>query len=152
MSNIPRKRVSIGFDAVDKNGNPLPEVRSRTKQSFAEGVNINTIMKKVARTGLMPQRSGAYYGDFSDGLSYQESLAKINSANDAFMELPADIRSRFNNEPAELIDFLSDSKNKDEAVKLGLIKKPVATSPLPGGSPASTPGTPEPTQPPAANG
>ena len=39
------------------------------------------------------------------------------------MALPAQIRSRFENDPAKLIDFLDNSENLDEAIKLGLVSK-----------------------------
>jgi len=45
------------------------------------------------------------------------------------MALPSDVRKRFSNDPAELIDFLADKKNDEEAIKLGLkIKKNVPGS------------------------
>jgi len=145
MTTKNRNRVQLDFPVDD------PRARSRTKQSFAEQVNINTILKKVAKTGLMPQRSGAFYGDFSDGLSYQESLAKINEANERFLELPVDIRTKFHNEPSELIDFLADPKNKQEAITLGLLEKPKAVNPPPG-TPAANPAPQVPPTPPAATG
>jgi len=40
------------------------------------------------------------------------------------MRLPADLRARFDNDPAQLIQFLENSDNKDEAIKLGLVNKP----------------------------
>ena len=46
---------------------------------------------------------------------------------DDFMELPAQLRSRFNNDPAELIDFLGKEENREEATKLGLVAaKPIS--------------------------
>ena len=39
------------------------------------------------------------------------------------MDLPAKIRQRFNNNPAELIAFLQNSDNIEEAVELGLMEK-----------------------------
>lgn len=126
MSTKIRNRTKLMFDQVDDKGNPLPSVRSRTKQSFSEQVNINSIIKKIAKTGLVPQKSGAYYGDFSSGLSYQETLQKIQNADEAFIALPSEVRTRFNNSPAELLDFLSSSSNLDEAYTLGLIERPSA--------------------------
>jgi phage internal scaffolding protein len=43
------------------------------------------------------------------------------AAEDEFDALPAQIRARFENEPANLIDFLSNEQNRDEAEKLGLV-------------------------------
>ncbi|QGH72143.1 MAG: scaffold protein [Microviridae sp. ctD0m35] len=127
-----RNRVKLSFDILDEKGNPHPSVRSRTKQSFADAVNINIIVKKIARTGLAPQKSGAFYGDFSSGDDYQTALQKIQNADEAFMSLPVDIRTRFQNDPSQLLNFLADPKNLEEAVKLGLMDKSLlpATSPL----------------------
>jgi hypothetical protein len=38
------------------------------------------------------------------------------------MALPADIRTQFDNNPANLIGFLNNPANKTEAEKLGLLK------------------------------
>ena len=42
------------------------------------------------------------------------------------MALPSDVRSRFGNNPAELLDFLNDNSNYDEAIRLGLIHAKVS--------------------------
>ena len=36
------------------------------------------------------------------------------------MTMPADVRARFNNDPALFVDFCSDEANLDEMRKLGL--------------------------------
>ena len=41
-------------------------------------------------------------------------------AQQSFESLPSELRGRFENDPAKLIDFLSDERNNAEAVKLGL--------------------------------
>ena len=48
----------------------------------------------------------------------------VMAADDAFMALPANIRERFNNDPAELVDFVSDDRNRSEAIDLGLVPPP----------------------------
>ena len=45
----------------------------------------------------------------------------VLAAQDEFMELPAQLRARFNNDPALLIDFLEKEENREEAIKLGLV-------------------------------
>lgn len=45
-------------------------------------------------------------------------------AQQNFMLLPAEIRERFNNDPGRLIAFLEDDRNKNEAIKLGIVNKP----------------------------
>ena len=99
---------------------------SRTKQSFKKQSDINVIMKKYERTGLIThtKQNGAY-GDFSDVKDYHAALNAIYEANEGFMTLPASLRKRFGNDPAQLIEFLNDANNLEEAVELGLVEKPV---------------------------
>ena len=44
-----------------------------------------------------------------------------------FDNLPSDVRNRFNNNPAQLLDFVADPENKEEAIELGLLPKPEIT-------------------------
>ena len=82
-------------------------------------------MKKYRTTGVLPTRQGTpQFGDFSNVSDYQSACNAMIEAQTSFAELPAEVRSRFRNNPAELISFIEDSKNKDEAIKLGLIPKP----------------------------
>lgn len=97
---------------------------SRTKQSFRDQVNINTIIARYRKTGMLSHvnENPGFYADVSNYGSYQESLAIVKAAEDAFMGLSAAVRARFENDPQKMIEFLSDSKNQDEAVALGLAK------------------------------
>jgi len=76
---------------------------------------------QYARTGELPQIAGAVYGDFSTTQSYHDMQNTLIEAQKAFKTLPASIRATFNNDPAEVIDFLNNPANRDQAVKLGLI-------------------------------
>lgn len=98
---------------------------SRTKQSFRDECNINTIVKKAKRTGLLPTKGLADFGDFSDGIDFMEAKIRIVQAEQAFLNLSSDLRARFDNDPAKLIGFLADEKNRDEAVKLKLLNAPI---------------------------
>lgn len=99
---------------------------SRTKQSFAEEADINFLMDRFLRTGYFPtveELGGAQpmFGDFSEGVSYMEALERVRAAEDGFMQLDAKVRDRFRNDPAELLQFLSEPGNREEAVRLGLV-------------------------------
>lgn len=96
------------------------------KQSFADECNINNIMSKYQRTGLIDHvaKVQGSYGDFTSVQDYQLSLNQVIEAQDAFDELPSSVRKRFGNNPAELMAFLSDPDNREEAVKLGLVEPP----------------------------
>lgn len=75
-----------------------------TQQHFAEEVDVNTIVRRFGITREMPfgQAEGVY-GDFTGILDYDSALEKITEAQNKFMNLPAEVREKFRNDPAELI-------------------------------------------------
>ncbi len=98
---------------------------TRTKQSEAKATNINTIVKQYDRTGVLPQDGReALYMDVSDVPDYRSALDQVNRADEMFMQLPADLRARFENEPAVFLDWTSDPANRAEMVELGMLPKP----------------------------
>lgn len=96
---------------------------SMTKQAPAEDADVNNILKKYAQTGVITHTNPkqALYGDFSNAKSYQEALNGVLDAQEQFDALPSQIRERFKNNPAELLSFLDNQDNRDEAIELGLI-------------------------------
>ncbi len=113
-----------------------PWGRTRTKQSEAKATNINTIVSQYDRTGLLPQDGReALFADVADAPDYRTALELIQQADDLFMGMPAELRARFDNEPAIFLDWTSDPANREEMVELGLIEKPVVVpvvEPAPG--------------------
>lgn len=91
------------------------------QQQFKEESDINNILKQFNITGQLPQGvSMPQYGDFSEVTDYHTALNLVIKADDAFMALPAHVRARFNNDAGELVAFVSDPSNNEEAQKLGL--------------------------------
>lgn len=122
--------MSIG-EGIQRNVKPRARPvlvcgESLTKQAFKDQVNINKIIAKYNKTGMINHLSSrpGFYGDVSHIRSYQESLAVVQEAQELFAGLSAEVRARFGNDPEQMIVFLSDEKNRDEAVKLGLVKGP----------------------------
>lgn len=100
---------------------------SRTKQAFAQEADINFLMDRYMRTGVFPQVEDmggpqAQFGDFSEGIDFMEAMSRVQAASDSFAGLPADVRARFHNDPAELLDFVSQDGNRAEALRLGLLE------------------------------
>jgi len=94
---------------------------SLTQQSQAEEADINTIVRRFGLTGHMPQSVRApTWGDFDGVWDYRTALEAISEANNAFMEYPAAVRARFENDPAQFVDFCSDPANLGEMASLGL--------------------------------
>jgi phage internal scaffolding protein len=95
---------------------------SLAQQHARDETDINTIVKRFGLTGELPSNVRTpTYGDFSDAMDYHASLNAVRAADAAFMQLPADIRTRFNNDPGAFVDFVSDDNNRAEAEKLGLV-------------------------------
>jgi len=100
---------------------------SRTQQQFREECDINTIVRRFGITGQVPVSVAVpLNGDFVNALDFRQSLDVIVRAREAFDQMPSNVRSRFHNDAAEFLDFVSDESNRDEARKLGLLVPPVA--------------------------
>ncbi len=94
----------------------------RTKQSFSEESNINLIMAKYEKTGMLDhfnQHEGQY-GNFIAAPDYHTSMNLIREAGEMFMEIPATIRAKFGNDPAQFLAFVQDPDNEDKMVEMGL--------------------------------
>lgn len=96
-------------------------MESMTQQSDAHDTDINVIVKKFTGGTLPVQLGQPLYGDFTEVDDYRGMVEKINAADAAFKEIPAEIRARFMNDPAKFIEFLQDENNIDEARKMGLV-------------------------------
>lgn len=96
-----------------------------TQQHFGDSTDINRIMEKFNRTGVLgtgAKQSGRkpIYLNLS-GESYHEMLLRIQEAQGQFANFPAKVRKRFANNPENLLRFLGDDKNLAEAAELGLV-------------------------------
>ena len=115
---------------------------SRVEQNHRDEVNINSIMDRFKVTGQLPvSNRPALYGDFSTVDSFQTCQEALTKAEQDFMALPAKIRKRFDNDPAQLIDFVKDEANTEEAIELGIIPRPEPESSV---TPEPDPSDPEP--------
>lgn len=113
---------------------------TRTQQQFKEECDINNIAKNFGMTGRLPENVRMpSFGDFCDVVDYQTALNAARRAAQSFMEMPAEVRLRFENNPQKFLEFCSDDSNRDEAVKLGLVAAPPvsAAEPPPADKPAA---------------
>lgn len=97
---------------------------SMAQQQYKDECDINNIMNKYNTTGQFTHLTSktGHFADFTQITDYREMLETVQYANDAFASLPADVRARFGNDPAQLLNFVQDEKNYDEGVKLGLVQ------------------------------
>lgn len=105
---------------------------SRAQQQFKEDSDINTIVRRFGLTGELPKDVAVpQSGDFTNVVDFQSALNIVREGEQAFATMPADVRKRFGNDPAEFLAFVHDEKNRDEARRLGLLMpEPAAPVPL----------------------
>ena len=63
------------------------------------------------------------YGDFTNINDYHSAMNATAKAREAFHELPAEIRSKFDNDPGKYVDFCLDENNLSEMKEMGLLNE-----------------------------
>lgn len=108
----PKLKQSITFQGPGK-----------TKQSFKDECDINTIMARYQVSGLIDHfnPSQPQYLDCT-GADYQLAMQTVASAMSMFQELPSSVRSRFENDPAKFLDFAQNPENLPEMAEMGLAR------------------------------
>lgn len=109
--------------ATNGSKNTLPNM---AQQQFRDETDINKIMKKYHATGMITHlaRNPGRYADLSTIKDYAQSLQTVIDAQGAFNILPSEIRNRFQNDPNQLLAFIADENNREEAIKLKIINPP----------------------------
>lgn len=116
---------------------------SLAKQSMAEEVDINTIVRRFGLTGQLPQAVEApIYETFEGIFDFHSAMNAVVAAREAFEAMPASVRSRFHNEPQEFVEFVSAVENRPEAEKLGLVFTGRSPQEVAAAPPAVVPGVP----------
>lgn len=137
-------RVQSGFLEVDDNETSMYVLHSpvdvffdepsRTRQEFADECDINVLMARYEKTGVIShvaQREPMYL-DLSGGVpDLQTALHTVMVAEQAFMTLPASVRKEFDNDPLKFVAFAEDANNLDKMREFGLAPPlPPETPPL----------------------
>jgi phage internal scaffolding protein len=136
--SVPFLRTPYNYDTMSASNESALECLddSLAQQHPREECDINTIVRRFGLTGELPTGVRApQYGDFTSATDYHTAMNAVISAQESFMQLPADIRTRFNNDAGAFVDFCSDENNRAEAEKLGLVVPKVlsSTNPAPEG-------------------
>lgn len=135
-TNARSEHTGLSIDTNDEREN-------RTKQEFKEEVDINTILRRFNITGQLPENVRMpTYEDFTEVYDFHSAANAIAQANEAFEQMPAEVRLRFGNDPSKFLDFCDKDQNREEAERLGLVRpKPKETPPTTstGGVPVAPP-------------
>jgi phage internal scaffolding protein len=89
-------------------------------------------MRKYEITGCIEHVAALrpVYGDatiFGDG--YRDALAIVKRADEAFLELPSNLRTELANDPANLLQYMQNPANHDKCVEYGLFEKSAPVEP-----------------------
>lgn len=112
----------------------------RTQQHFAKEVNINNILAKYRKTGIIThvQRTQERYGPLQDLAEFAVNLDKVEKAKQSFEMLPAELRNKFNNSIPGFFDFITKEENRSQCEAWGILNKkeptpvpPAAADPSP---------------------
>lgn len=125
--SLPFVRSAYNYnrdEASDESALECPEP-SLTKQEFVEECDINVIIKRFGLGMELPENARVpVNSEFEEVFDFQSAMNAVVNAREQFMLFPAHVRARFHNDPAEMIDFVSNAENRDEAIKLGLVPRP----------------------------
>ncbi len=96
---------------------------SRTQQSFRDETNINNILEKYRKTGLVEhvKNHGGKYAELPNHEDFHHAMNLVTSAQQMFDELPAGVRAEFHNDPSQFLEFVTDEENEEEMIEMGLV-------------------------------
>lgn len=98
---------------------------SMTRQEFKDSCDLGLTLKRFSNSqedldAMLQNKVPLRFEDVTQIPDYRQALDTIIAAKAKFMALPADVRRRFNNDPADFVDFCTNPDNLDELRKLGL--------------------------------
>lgn len=114
---MPRSRYDAPVHEVKEFKEP-----TRTKQSQANHVNVNQIVARHQRTGVIDHWSGRVpmYGDYSLSVDLHSAMNLALQAEDMFAALPASVRKVADNDPVRFLELLAEEEGSAQLVAAGL--------------------------------
>ena len=96
---------------------------SMTHQEFKDECDINRIMSRALRTGVLPVGvSVGRYGDFADVGDFHAAQQVIIESQRQFEAMPSKLRSRFENDAGKFLAWIQTA-SVDEASEFGLLSE-----------------------------
>lgn len=124
-SVVVRQPFVYDADLVSQETGLLCLDESLTDQSGKDDADINTLVKRFGVTGSIPILDRIpIAADFVAATDYHTAMNALIEADKTFMELPADMRAKFDHDPGKFVEFCTDDKNRDELIKMGLVEAP----------------------------
>lgn len=126
-------RFKTIFDTYEEKQGIIFKEPTMTIQSEKDNCDINVIMNRYATCGTpLPYRSDGVqpvYADVSELGDYMENFHRCKQAEEMFNNLPSALRKELDNNPANLLPFIQNEKNKERCYEYGLLNKPIMEAP-----------------------
>lgn len=126
-------RFKTIFDTYKEKEGIIFKEPTMTIQSEKDNCDINVIMNRYATCGTpLPVRSDGVepmFADVSELGDYMENFNRCKQAEEMFNALPSALRKELDNNPANLLPFIQDEKNKERCYEYGLLNKPIVEAP-----------------------
>lgn len=126
-------RFKTIFDTYEEKQGIIFKEPTMTIQSEKDNCDINVIMNRYATCGTpLPYRTDGVqpvYADVSELGDYMENFQRCKQAEEMFNNLPSALRKELDNNPANLLPFIQDEKNKERCYEYGLLNKPIVEAP-----------------------
>lgn len=104
-----------------------------TDQSFKNDADINIIVERFNKTGILPSiERKSYFADVTEIPTLEQAFDIVDKAREEFGKLPAEVRRKMGDNPANLENFINDEDNTEFLKKHGvLIEKTPDPTPEP---------------------
>lgn len=126
-------RFKTIYDTYEEKQGIIFKEPTMTIQSEKDNCDINVIMNRYATNGTpLPYRSDGLqpvYADVSELGDYMENFQRCKQAEEMFNALPSALRKELDNNPANLLPFIQNEKNKERCYEYGLLNRPVVEAP-----------------------
>ncbi len=94
---------------------------SMVQEQFAYDCDINNIVSGMTSPLPIRQPVSDEVKKFSPDM-YEQALLTKAKAENAFMELPSEVRTFFENNPKNMLEFISKPENQAKCIELGLMQ------------------------------
>lgn len=117
---MEKLKIKKPYDKLKTTGVDTGE--GMTEQAHAKQCDMNYILRDYQKTGMI-RHAKENQGRYDDVTSqdFQDAMFLVTQAQNMFNELPANLRSRFGNDPAAFMDFVHDPANGPEMARMGIL-------------------------------
>lgn len=116
------------YDAKPRVQLEFPEGESGAKQQFKDECDINIIMTRYEKQGVLTHVNNKIPSfTVADGESFTEIMQKLSAAKEYFESLPSAIRNRFGNSVEQFVDAANNPEYAEQLKDLGFVDPAAVT-------------------------